>query len=64
MSSMKMALVRKKAEALRTACLDAGISRSPDRERTRFKDLPLDRQAPWLALAHCYLALFYVRHEV
>lgn len=60
---MKMTLVRKKAAHLRDAVLDAGIANSPDFPRTKFKDLPKDRQAPWLALAHCYLALFNVQHE-
>ena len=60
---MKMTLVRKKAALLRMAILNAGIAHSPDWPTVKFSGLPKDRQAPWLALAHCYLALFNVQHE-
>ena len=58
---MKMTLVRKKAADLRSALLVAGIARSPD--NAKFSALPPDRQAPWLALAMTYLALFNMRFD-
>lgn len=52
-------LIRRKAIAIRTALLQGDIVHSPD--NCPFDELPPDRQAPWLALATSYIALFYAR---
>lgn len=59
MKKFTKALIDKKATQLRDACLQSGMTRSPDNRP--FKELPNDRKAPWRALAAVYIQLFYSR---